>query len=391
MALAIARPRSAWAIGVVVALEVVLGPAEVVEGLQPGGQLLVGEAVDLLQRRRAMLSRGLDRPATPPPRGRARTRPTAISARSPSSTAASSASLPHLQRLLEVHLVEAVHGQLDLERRGLRRRPAGSSSHARVRRAWASSWRPIQCSTAAHRAISSSRRSADSAGSSSIASSSIERQRSSSPTDRSAEASATRSSTWRSRSAAGSSRSAASNHRAARARRAGGGRLAGLEQHRDGGLVALARRLLHVVGALGGGGAAGAQRLGRPRVGGQPPAAAGGLVHRPPHQRVAEDELARHLRRAHEVAVDQVVERGQPLGLRQLRHRGRQVRLERLARHRRAVQQRPRRERQRLELLGERRGHGARHPPASSPAPLPACRSAPDSRPASLARASCSR
>ena len=119
----------------------------------------------------------------------------------------------------------------------------------------------------------------------------------------------------------------------------------------------------------------------------QPPPAAGGLVDGPAHQRMAKDELARDVGRTDEVAVDQVVERREPLVLRELGDRGGEVGFEGLAGHRRAVQQRPRRERQGLELLGERGRDRRGTPPSFAPAPFPACLSAPDSRPASLARA----
>ena len=76
-----------------------------------------------------------------------------------------------------------------------------------------------------------------------------------------------------------------------RPRRPRGGGPAGIQQYRHGGLVALGGRLLHVVRALGRGGAACRQRLGGPAVRGQPPAAAGRLVYRAAHERMAEREL----------------------------------------------------------------------------------------------------
>ena len=50
---------------------------------------------------------------------------------------------------------------------------SGTSSQARASRTWASPWRPCQCSTAAHRVVSSTRRATESGGSSSSASSSV--------------------------------------------------------------------------------------------------------------------------------------------------------------------------------------------------------------------------
>ena len=152
---------------------------------------------------------------------------------------------------------------------------------------------PCQCSTEAQRAVSSTRRMADSAGSSSVASSRAVRQPSNSPSDRCAEASATRISTWRSVSPPGSSRRAASNQRAATAGARAAAAPPGCEQDLDRVLVSLVRRLLDVVRLLGRVGAPSGEGLGRPGVGGEPPAAAGGLVDAPAHKRVAEAEAAR--------------------------------------------------------------------------------------------------
>ena len=195
-----------------------------------------------------------------------------------------------LDRLVVVQLVEAVHGQLDLQRRGLRVARSGSSSHACESRRWASSWRPCQCSTAAHRAVSSTAARGVVRGQQSTASSSVERQRSSSPSERRAEASATLRSTWRAESAAGSSRSAASYQRRRRRGCARGGGIAGRQQQLDRGLVSRGGRLLDVMSALAGRRAAGRERLRRAPVRREPPSPASGLVHRLAHERVAEHE-----------------------------------------------------------------------------------------------------
>ena len=126
-------------------------------------------------------------------------------------------------------------------------------------------------------------------------------------------------------------------------RRAGGAgrrRLSGLEQQPDGLFVPLPRRLLDVVGPFGRISAPGGQRLGRTGMAGKTPATAHRFVNRAPHEGMTEDESPRHLGRPDKVAVEQIVEGGQRLGLAQLPYRGRQVQLEGLPGHGRGVQQR---------------------------------------------------
>ena len=187
----------------------------------------------------------------------------------PASTAASSAAAAHLQRLVEVHLVEAVHRQLDLQRRGLRRVAPGGQLLPRAGEAGVGL--VVAAQPVLHRGAQGGELDPPLRG---VRGQQVDRlqQRSrgsarARPTERSAEASDTRSSTWRSRSAAGSSRSAASNQRAAAPGARAADACAGLEQHRDRRLVALAGGLLHVVRALGGGGAAGAPAPRRPARG----------------------------------------------------------------------------------------------------------------------------
>ena len=117
-----------------------------------------------------------------------------------------------------------------------------------------------------------------------------------------------------------------------------------------------------MVGPLRGVGAAGRERVSRPCVSGKAPAAPHRLIHRAAHERVAEDELARHVGRAHEVEDQQVVEGREPGLLAQPGDRRRKTGLERLARHRRPVQQRARLGRQRLELTGDRARNRRGHP-----------------------------
>ena len=85
--------------------------------------------------------------------------------------------------------------------------------------------------------------------------------------------------------------------------RALGDRLARFAQHSDRRSVAVARRVLDVVGARDGGRPARRQRLGGALVGAEPPPSRPGLVDRRPHERVAEPEPARHVGGADEVAA----------------------------------------------------------------------------------------
>jgi hypothetical protein len=100
---------------VVVALQVVLGPAEVVKRLQPWRQLGVRQPIDLRQRRVAVPARLRDRARSRLAEGQRRggrghQRPVAQNLRRVEGGPA------HGLRLVEVHLVQAVHGQLDLKR-----------------------------------------------------------------------------------------------------------------------------------------------------------------------------------------------------------------------------------------------------------------------------------
>ena len=98
----------------------------------------------------------------------------------------------------------------------------------------------------------------------------------------------------------------------------------------------------HVVGELLGRRAAALERGRHARVGGEPPAAAGALVDRAAHERVAERELARDPGLAHEPGRQQAVEQLERLVLAELGGGRREVGLERVARDRRALEQPPR-------------------------------------------------
>ena len=246
----------------------------------------------------------------------------------------------------------------------------------RTRRLCASSWRPSQCSTAAQSVVISTRRDDR------LGREQLERLQQRRPA---ALELAERAQRRGQRHAhghlalavpAGSSRSAAANQRAA----ALGAREAAACPAASSSAIASSsprRRLLDVVGALGRVGAARRQRLGRPRVGGEPPAAAHRLVHRAAHERVAEDEAARHLGGPDQIEVEQVVERRRappPPPARRSRRRGR-ARTARPPR-RRASRNARGRSRQRLELAGDRARHRRRHAGARRPPPSRAARRA---------------
>ena len=318
-----ARDRDA-AVGVldrrVVALEVVLGPAEVVERLELRGQLGVGQPLDLSQRHLAVLARRLDAaPSAASPRASAAAA-AAISGRSPSARAVSRAPRAPLAASARSR---ARRGRPPPARSAApppRRSPSrGSSSQARVRRRCASSWRPepVLDRRAQGRQLHPpghglgrqqlhrlQQRGRGSARARRATAAPTRATRAPPPGARSrppaAAAAPPRTSVppppgraGRSPAPASSSTPMASSSPCPAdcstwwARSAGAAPRAG-------------------------------ERRGRPRVGREPPAPARGLVDRAPHERMAEDEAPRHLGRAHEVQREQVVERGEALGRAQL-------------------------------------------------------------------------
>ena len=150
-----------------------------------------------------------------------------------------------------------------------------------------------------------------------------------------------------------------------RGRGGGGGRLA---EQRDRGLVARPRELLDVVGADARRGAAGREHAGDALVGAEPPGGRRAVVDRAQHQRVAEAERPGVVARPDEVGGDEPVERCERLGGVQRGGRGGELRVERVAGHGGAVDQRARGGRQRVDLeldrgeerLGQRAGRVAR-------------------------------
>ena len=138
------------------------------------------------------------------------------------------------------------------------------------------------------------------------------------------------------------------------------GRGTGLEQQLDRRGVALHRRLLDVMGPRSGRRPAGREAARRAGVRDEPPAAAGGLVDRAAHERVAEREAAGHGGRVQKARVEQLVERGHPLIRRQLRDLAGELGLERVARDRARVQEPARGSGQRVQLLHQRGRHRAR-------------------------------
>ena len=288
-----ARDRDA-ALGVrdrvVVALEVVLGPAQVVQRLQPRRQRRVGQTVDLLERLLAVLPRlraatrcGLaererrsgrrDQRAVAELRGRSRAR------RFPSSGSGRS-------RARTSRRPPARSGRpLPLPTRGRGGPPRPASDAGGPRRGARASARRRRTAPSA-RCVGPRRSPATSRPPRAVSS----RHCSSSPTERWADASATRTSTWRASSSLGSSRNTAPNHRAAVAGAWGAVAFPAASRQRDRLLVARSGRLLDVMRALAGSRALRLERDGRPRMRCQAPAARRRLVHRAAHQRMAEAE-----------------------------------------------------------------------------------------------------
>jgi hypothetical protein len=144
-------------------------------------------------------------------------------------------------------------------------------------------------------------------------------------------------------------------------RRQPDGFLAGLAQDGGGAGVALACRTLDVMGSGRCGGSPRRESLGAALVGAQSPAARDGLVDRATNERMPKTEPSRHVHRAKEIDVQQLVDdvHHQPLG-----HPGRgrgELGLERIARHCRSFQEEAFVVRQERELLDECRGNGRRN------------------------------
>ena len=118
---------------------------------------------------------------------------------------------------------------------------------------------------------------------------------------------------------------------------------------------------LYMVRALGRRRAPRRQRLGGPGVRRQPPAAPRPLVHRAAHQRMTKAEPPRLAGRPHKLRSQQLVERSQRDLLLDARCGRGQLHLERVARHRRALQHSARLLRQHRQLARQRRLHRPRH------------------------------
>ncbi len=141
---------------------------------------------------------------------------------------------------------------------------------------------------------------------------------------------------------------------------AGGGLVAGLLEHRGGGLVADAGRALHVMRSRGQRARPVGQRRRRARVRLEPPRLAGAVVDRAADQGVAEAVAARDLGGAGEVGGQQLVDRRQRRALVHPGRRGGEVQVERLARHRGAPPEPPGALRQPADLLPHGGGHRGR-------------------------------
>ena len=347
--------------GLVVVLEVVLRPAEVVQRLQPGRQLGVRQPVDEGRRLRAVLARGVD-----PSRGdlaeRQRRRGRGDEGAVAGRAGRHERTLAHRDRLLEVELVEAVHRQLELQRRRGRRRAVGQlvpgARQPRMRILVPAE--PVLDRRAARGQIDPARQR-------------VGGQQGERLQERLPAALELAERAQRPREVdpdvhlplAVLGRQQPQRHlepvrRDGRSTRRG--RAARLQEQRDGLLVPLARAVLDVMRALGRRGAAGGQRGRGPGVRRELPATRRRLEDRAAHERVAEDEAPRHRGRAHEIERQEPVERREPLGRGQLRDHGCETGLERLAGDGGGVQQRALLPRQGCELLGERRRDGGRHP-----------------------------
>ena len=103
------------------------------------------------------------------------------------------------------------------------------------------------------------------------------------------------------------------------------------------------------------------QRLGAALVCAEPPAAARRLVHRAAHQGVAEAEATGHVRLAHEIECQQLIERVHRDRAARARGGGGELGVERVARDRRPLEHQQRVIREQPELLRERRCHDRRH------------------------------
>ena len=113
-----------------------------------------------------------------------------------------------------------------------------------------------------------------------------------------------------------------------------------------------------MVGATGRGSAARGQRRRRPAVRAQPPAGTGGLVDRPAHQRVAEREAPRHVRRAHEALLEEHVQRVEPGARVELGDLRRVLGVERVAGHRGGLEKQPDLRVEPAELVAQGGGDG---------------------------------
>ena len=114
--------------------------------------------------------------------------------------------------------------------------------------------------------------------------------------------------------------------------------LAGITQDGDGCDVALACRPLDVVGARRRWRPPRRERLRAPLVGPKPPAASGRLVHSAPDKRVSEAEASGHVGGANQIELQELVDRVHRRRLRCGGRGGRQLGLERIARHRRSFE-----------------------------------------------------
>ena len=136
--------------------------------------------------------------------------------------------------------------------------------------------------------------------------------------------------------------------------------LAGLTKRRHRVEISVPRGPLDVVCPHRGRRAARGKCLGAALVRADSPSRGSRLVHDTPHERMAEAEPPRHVRRPSQVERKQLVEHREQLDVRDLCCGRSQLRLERVTCNRGSVEPTPRRVGEKCQLFAERRGDGRR-------------------------------
>ena len=129
-----------------------------------------------------------------------------------------------------------------------------------------------------------------------------------------------------------------------------------LAEHRDGSRIAVASRTLDVVCACTCWGASLGKGRGDALMRTDAPASGGGLVDRAAHDRVTEPEPTWHVGVSDELDPGELVDRLEHVGLAQPGGCASEIDLERIARHRGAVEHTASRRREKRQFLGQRGG-----------------------------------